>query len=148
MLSVQFQYVEINLSNDLCQPALNLSREKHSFLEYWVLECCRSFKNKVHIGFASVIINSSKELQRQLFRIIKLWLMYWQSYTLVFQTSTLNFILQWKNLKFIVMTFQCSFWTTMKSRTRMFCHKKPSGSHLCNDNWFFNLAHSKILLCK
>ena len=107
-----------------------------------------SFKNKVHIGFAPVIINSSKELQRQLFRIIKLWLMYWQSYTLVFQTSTLNFILQWKNLKFIVMTFQCSFWTTMKSRTRMFCHKKPSGSHLCNDKWFFNLAHSKILLCK
>ena len=39
---------------------------------------------------------------------------YWQSYTLVFQTSILNFILQWKNLKLIVMTFQCSFWTTMK----------------------------------
>ena len=27
-----------------------------------------SFKNKVHIGFAPVIINSSKELQRQLFK--------------------------------------------------------------------------------
>ena len=33
---------------------------------------------------------------------------------LVFQTSILNFILQWKNLKLIIMTFQCSFWTTMK----------------------------------